>query len=58
MDCCKLVLNHCLELNLPDKGCQDLVNCTAQVLNSDTLQALFISTQQNSLELAMEYSLR
>lgn len=50
--------NHCLELEKPEKQCDELVECTAGVLDSDILQALFISTQQNSLELAMKYSLR
>ncbi|KAF9459650.1 hypothetical protein BDZ94DRAFT_1171259 [Collybia nuda] len=51
-------LNMYLELNQPHTTCHDLVKHTAAVLTSKNLQALFISTQQNSLELAMEYSIR
>ncbi|KAF9457836.1 hypothetical protein BDZ94DRAFT_1202160 [Collybia nuda] len=46
------------ELEKPENDCQDLVKCTAEVLDSRVLQGLFISTQQNSLDLAMEISLR
>ncbi|KAF9465380.1 hypothetical protein BDZ94DRAFT_1307246 [Collybia nuda] len=46
------------EMEKPEGGCQALVKCTADVLDSNILQGLFISTQQNSLELAMEFSLR
>ncbi|KAF9465740.1 hypothetical protein BDZ94DRAFT_1306800 [Collybia nuda] len=45
------------ELDKPDVACEDLVKCTAKVLDSKILQSLFISTQQNSLELAIEQSL-
>ncbi|KAF9458945.1 hypothetical protein BDZ94DRAFT_1291825 [Collybia nuda] len=46
------------EMEKPEKDCEVLVKCTADVLDSNILQGLLISTQQNSLELAIEYSLR
>lgn len=51
-------LNESSELNQCYTKCQELVRCTAAVLTDENLQALFISTQENSLELAMEYSIR
>lgn len=47
-----------LELDKPDVNCESLLKCTAAVLDGDRLQAIFISTQQNSLELQIEYSTR
>lgn len=38
--------------------CVELVECTAYVLDSDTLQAIFVSTQQANLELSMKYAIR
>ncbi|KAF9461846.1 hypothetical protein BDZ94DRAFT_1262769 [Collybia nuda] len=46
------------ELEKKNSNCQELVECTIQVLDSKILQGLFISTQQNSLELAVRYSMR
>ncbi|KAF9461910.1 hypothetical protein BDZ94DRAFT_1237263 [Collybia nuda] len=45
------------EMEKPKGNCEALVKCTVDVLDSNILQGLFISTQQNNLELAMEYSL-
>lgn len=39
-------------------NCKELVECTATVLDSDILQAIFVSTQQISLELSVKYSIR
>ncbi|KAF9458274.1 hypothetical protein BDZ94DRAFT_1284923 [Collybia nuda] len=46
------------EMEKPKMNCEALVRCTADVLDSSILQGLFISTQQNNLELALEHSLR
>lgn len=46
------------ELNQDHTTCRELVKHTAAILTDENLQALFISTQQNNLELAMEYSIR
>ncbi|KAF9462716.1 hypothetical protein BDZ94DRAFT_704335 [Collybia nuda] len=36
--------------------CQELVKCTSSVLDTNALQALFISTQQVSLEISLKYA--
>lgn len=41
-----------------DKDCSKLVEATTAVLDSDILQALFVSTQQNGLAVSMKYSIR
>ncbi|KAF9462707.1 hypothetical protein BDZ94DRAFT_1165301 [Collybia nuda] len=46
------------EMNKPDTNCKELVECTASVLDSDVLQAIFVSTQQVSLEISLKYALR
>lgn len=50
--------NKSLEMDIPDTTCMDLIECTAEVLDGDRLQAIFVSTQQNSLDLPMVYSIR
>lgn len=57
-NCTKWRLILSLELDKPDVNCESLLKCTAAVLDGDRLQAIFISTQQNSLELRIEYSTR
>jgi hypothetical protein len=47
-----------LELDRAEKDCKELVECTAALLNSDILQALFVSTQQVSIEICVKYSTR
>ncbi|KAF9460676.1 hypothetical protein BDZ94DRAFT_1169286 [Collybia nuda] len=44
------------EMQMPHTECTELVECTASVLNGDTLQALFVSTQQVSLEISVRYA--
>ncbi|KAF9461473.1 hypothetical protein BDZ94DRAFT_1167552 [Collybia nuda] len=46
------------DINKPQKNCEALIKCTADVLDSNILQRVFISTQRNNLGLAKEYSLR
>ena len=42
----------------PDANCHELIKQTAAVINDDTLQLLFVSTQRNNLELCVEYSIK
>lgn len=46
------------EMEKLNTDCKDLVECTASVLDSETLQAIFVSTQQANLELSMKYAIR
>ncbi|KIM82346.1 hypothetical protein PILCRDRAFT_97521 [Piloderma croceum F 1598] len=41
-----------------DANCHELTKQTAAVINDDTLQLLFVSTQRNNLELCVEYSIK
>lgn len=56
--CVKWRLMVLVELNKLEMDCEDLVKCTAAVLDGDRLQTIFISTQQNSLEVQMEWCTR
>jgi hypothetical protein len=51
-------LNQTSELHLPDNQCDELVECTADVLDGNILQALFLSTQQNNLDICVKYTIR
>jgi hypothetical protein len=51
----KMVL---LDMNLSETHCNELVEQTAAVLDKKSLQALFVSTQKNQLELYFEYSMQ
>lgn len=42
----------------PDSNCDELTASTAAVIDNDILQVLFVSTQQNNLELCVEYAVR
>ncbi|KZP02531.1 GTP-binding protein [Athelia psychrophila] len=48
--------NHVLlrDMNLPNATCQELVNCTASVIDNEALKLSFISFQQSNLALCME----
>ena len=39
----------------PGAGCNDLIEKTTAALSSENLQQLFISTQQNNIELCVIY---
>jgi hypothetical protein len=43
-------------MNKPETTCHELTKQTAAVLNDENLQLLFVSTQQNNLELCVEYA--
>ncbi|KAF9461184.1 hypothetical protein BDZ94DRAFT_1196695 [Collybia nuda] len=45
------------EMEKPNTNCKILVECTADVLDSSTLQAIFVSTQQASLEISIKYAI-
>jgi len=44
------------DMNKPDADCYNLLEKTAAALTNNVLQALFVSTQQNKLELCIRYS--
>ncbi|KAF9460892.1 GTP-binding protein [Collybia nuda] len=46
------------EMDKPNTSCKTLAECTADVLNSSNLQAIFVSTQQVSIELSVCYAMR
>jgi len=50
--------NPASDMYKPDANCHELIKQTAAVINDDTLQLLFVSTQQNNLELCVEYSIK
>jgi hypothetical protein len=50
--------NVASDMYKPDANCHELSKQTAAVINDDTLQHLFVSTQQNNLELCVEYSIK
>jgi hypothetical protein len=50
--------NPASDMYKPDANCQELTKQTAAVINDDTLQHLFVSTQRNNLELCVEYSIK
>jgi len=43
-------------MNKPDADCYNLLEKTADALTNNVIQALFVSTQQNSLELCIKHS--
>ncbi|KAF9458884.1 GTP-binding protein [Collybia nuda] len=45
------------EMEKPNTNCKMLVKCTANVLTGSTLQAIFVSTQQASLEISIKYAI-
>ena len=50
--------NPASDMYKPDANCHELIKQTAAVINDDTLQLLFVSTQRNNLELCVEYSIK
>jgi hypothetical protein len=42
----------------PGGNCNELIKKTADALSSEELQELFLSTQQNNVELCVEYGVR
>ena len=45
-------------MNLSQGHCNELVEQTAAALNEKILQALFVSTQQNQMELCFKYAIK
>jgi len=43
-------------MNKPNADCYNLLEKTAAALTNNVLQAIFVSTQQNSLQLCIRYS--
>jgi len=39
-------------------NCAELIEKTASVLNDDTLKLLFVSVQENSIKLCIQYAVR
>jgi hypothetical protein len=50
--------NSASDMYKADADCHELIKQTAVVINDDTLQLLFVSTQRNNLELCIEYSIK
>jgi hypothetical protein len=50
--------NAASDMYKPDANCHELIKQTAVVINDDTLQFLFVSTQRNNLELCVKYSIK
>ncbi|KAF9459979.1 hypothetical protein BDZ94DRAFT_1284167 [Collybia nuda] len=46
------------EMEKPYTDCKDLIEQTASALSGDTLQAIFVSTQQVNLEASMRYAIK
>jgi len=46
------------DMNKPEAKCPELTAQTASVLDNNILQQLFVSTQQNNLELCIEYAVK
>jgi len=42
----------------PGADCKDLIEKTAAALSSEELQQLFLSTQQNNLEICIQYGIK
>ena len=58
MDSCDLFSISMPDMNKPDANCLHLIERTAAALTNNVLQALFVSTQQNSLKLCVQYGLK
>jgi thiaminase len=46
------------DMNLPNSHCTELVEKTAATLDKKTLQALFVSTQRNKIELSFQWAVQ
>ncbi|KAF8229242.1 hypothetical protein L208DRAFT_1402487 [Tricholoma matsutake] len=46
------------DMNLPEDNCIELVEKTAAVLDEKVLQALFVSTQRNKIEVSFWYAVQ
>ncbi|KAF8236682.1 hypothetical protein L208DRAFT_1357071 [Tricholoma matsutake] len=46
------------DMNLPEGNCIELVEKTVAVLDKKALQALFVSTQRNQIELSFQYAVQ
>jgi hypothetical protein len=51
------VNSQILDMNKPKADCRQLVDTVATVLGKTELQQLFVSTQQNNLEICMKHAL-
>jgi hypothetical protein len=47
-----------IDMNFPASHCSELVKKTAAALDTKALQALFISTQRNKIELCFAYAIK
>ena len=41
-----------------DSSCVELINKTANVLNDDRLKLLFVSVQQNNIDICIHYAIQ
>jgi hypothetical protein len=46
------------DMNMPDEDCNGLMEKTASVLDDNNLQLLFVSSQQNNLELCITFAVK
>ena len=49
--------NTLADMDIPEKDCPELTEKTADVIDDDSLRALFISTQMNNLNLCVKAGL-
>jgi hypothetical protein len=41
-----------------DADCRPLIECTAEILDDETLKQMFVSTQRTNLEVCMRYAVK
>jgi hypothetical protein len=46
------------DMHQEDSDCSELTGCTAKAMKNDILVQLFISTQQNNVNICIEYAIR
>lgn len=51
-------IQHFPDMNRPDMNCPELTEKTAAVLDDESLQLLFVSTQRNNLKLCTTYAVK
>ena len=47
-----------LDMQFPGADCRDLVSITTDALSNVTLEQLFVSTQQNNLQICIQYAIK
>jgi len=47
-----------LDMQRPGADCKELISMTTTALSNETLEHLFLSTQQNNIQVSIEYAIR